>query len=237
MRVVRGALPDVDADRRVTRRLLDRTERTDEPTLRVWRPPRQLAFGRRDSALDGYERAREIAADRGYAPIDRSAGGSAVAYTGTTVAFAIAVPVESGRGWGDIESRYRETVSDLTGALEAVGATVTRGEPDGSFCPGEHSLQGTGKVAGVAQRVRRESALVGGCVLTSKADERAVSRVLEPVYATLGLPFDPNAVGSVEGAGGDPDSERLVEAIEAAFVGDRETASISAAETLGGDCP
>jgi lipoate-protein ligase A len=237
MRVVRGALPDVEADRRVTQRLLDGTERTDEPSLRVWMPPRQLAFGRRDSALDGYERAREIAADRGYAPIDRSAGGSAVAYTGTTVAFAIAVPVEGGRGWGDIESRYRETISDLVRALETVGATVTRGEPDGSFCPGEHSLQGTGKIAGIAQRVRRESALVGGCVLASEADERAVSRVLDPVYATLGIPFDPSAVGSVEGAGGNPDSGRLVEAIEAAFVGDRETTPVSAGETLSDGGP
>jgi lipoate-protein ligase A len=224
--LVRGASSDVDEDREVTRRLARLTERTGEPTLRVWRPPRQIAFGRRDSTADGYERAREIAADHGYVPIERSVGGRAVAYTGTTVAFAIDVPIGSGRG--GIERRYREVTADLRRALAAVGAAISPGEPDRSFCPGDHSLQGNGKIAGIAQRVRRESALVGGCVLTSKSDERAVATVLDSVYAELGVPFDPGSVGSVEGAGGTADVERIIDAIETAFVGEREAATTSA---------
>jgi lipoate-protein ligase A len=231
MRVVRGALPDVDADRQVTSELTRLTERTGKPTLRVWTPPRQLAFGRRDSTADGYQRARRIATEHGYHPLERSVGGSAVAYTGTTVAFAIAIPTETDRS--GIEDRYRETTAALSRALETAGAAVIHGEPSGSFCPGEHSLQGDGKIAGIAQRVRRKSALVGGCVIASRSDAASISRVLKPVYAALGIPFDPAAVGSVEGAGGTADIEQLVQAIETTFVGDREAIRISAGTTLG----
>jgi lipoate-protein ligase A len=233
--VVRGSLSDVDDDRRVTRQLVSTAERTDEPTLRVWMPPRQIAFGRRDSAADGYERARETAAERGYTPVERSVGGSAVAYTGSTVAFALAVPTAGGRG--GIEDRYREATSTLGHALETAGATVARGEPDRSFCPGKHSLQGDGKIAGIAQRVRRESALIGGCVLASESDERAVATVLDPVYTALGVPFDPESVGSVEGAGGTADPERVIEAVETEFIDGREIAPLSADEVLEDDRP
>ena len=233
MHLVRGALSDVDDDRGVTRRLARMSERTDDPTLRVWTPPRQIAFGRRDSSVEGYERAREIAVDHGYTPVERSVGGRAVPYTGTTVAFAVAIPTEDERS--GIEARYRDATSTLSRAIETVGATVSRGEPDRSFCPGEHSLQGSGKIAGIAQRVRRESALVGGCVIVSESDQRAVSAVLAPVYAELGVPFDPASVGSIEAAGGTADIERAVDAIETAFVDGREVTQISAEETLYGD--
>jgi len=234
MRVVRGELSDVDADRQVTSELTRLTEQTVEPTLRVWTPPRQLAFGRRDSTVGGYQQARRIATEHGYQPLERSVGGSAVAYTGTTVAFAIAIPTETDRG--GIEDRYRETAADLSRALETVGATVIHGEPSGSFCPGEHSLQSDGKIAGIAQRVRRESALVGGCIIVSRSDAESISRVLEPVYAALGIPFDPAAVGSVEGAGGSADIEKLLQAIETTFVGDRGAIQIPA-ETILSDGP
>lgn len=233
MHLVRGGLPDVGDDREVTRRLARMSEQTGDPTLRVWTPPRQIAFGRRDSSAEGYERAREIAVDHGYTPVERSVGGRAVPYTGTTVAFAVAVPIEDERS--GIEARYRDATSSLFRAIETVGAAVSRGEPDRSFCPGEHSLQGSGKIAGIAQRVRRESALVGGCVIISESDQRDVSAVLAPVYAELGVPFDPASVGSIEAAGGTADVRRTVDAIETAFVDGREVTRVSAEETLCGD--
>lgn len=218
MQVVRGSNPDVDQDRRVTRGLIDVVESTGEPVVRVWTPPKQIAFGRRDTATDGYERARRTALENGYEPIEREVGGSAVAYTGETIAFAYGVPTEPERR--NIDDRYREAETVLFQALERVGATVTNGEPDASFCPGDHSVQGNGKIAGIAQRVRRESALVGGYVIAVKSDERAVSDVLDPIYAALGMPFDPRSVGSVERVGGPKDAESVVKAIEETFVGD-----------------
>lgn len=231
MHVVRGSLSAVEPDRRVTREIAGLTDRSGEPTLRVWTPPCQIAFGRRDSTRDGYERARRIASECGYTPVERSVGGSAVAYTGSTVAFAVAVPITHGERCG-INNRYLEATSALMRALEAVDADVSRGEPNASFCPGQHSVQGVGKIAGIAQRVRRESALIGGCVIVRSADEAAISSVLEPVYDALEMPFDPDSVGSVERAGGPSDVGLVIDSIEAAFVGDRVPTTVRASETL-----
>lgn len=235
MRVVRGSLSEVEDDRWATQQLTRLTERNEEPTLRVWTPPRQIAFGRRDSTVEGYNRARRIAIEHGYEPFERSVGGRAVAYTGSTVAFAFAVPTDGGRG--GIDRRYRETKSRLIRSLETVGAAVSRGEPERSFCPGEHSLQGDGKIVGIAQRVRRNSALIGGCVIVLTADERAISNVLGPVYDALGTPFDPASVGSIEGAGGVTDVTPVIEAIETGFIEDRETTVLSAEELFSEHAP
>ena len=217
MRVVRGSLTDVNADRAVTRRLTDIAEGTETPVVRVWTPPKQLAFGRRDTVSNGYSRARRIAEERGYEPIERSVGGRAVAYTGHTLAFAYAVPTADDRQ--RIDCRYRDTTDRLAHTLEQTGAVVSRGEPDRSFCPGAHSIVGTGKIAGVAQRVRKESALVGGCVIVSAADKERIARVLDPIYDTLDIPFDPDSVGSIEDAGGPATVKSVRDAIEHAFVG------------------
>src|SRR6202044_61597 len=52
------------------------------PVIRVYRPAPTVAFGRRDSFLEGFERAADAAADAGFTPAIRSAGGRAAAYHG-----------------------------------------------------------------------------------------------------------------------------------------------------------
>lgn len=215
MRVVRGRSADVNADRRVGAVLSESVERSGEPALRVWTPHRQVAFGRRDAASDGYDRARRAARERDYAVVEREVGGRAVAYTGSVVAFSYLVPNRDGEGIGD---RYDAATDRLKHALSSLGATVRDGEPDGAFCPGDHSLRGEGKIAGIAQRVRREVAVVGGCLVVKSADEAAIADVLDPIYDALGAPFDPDSVGSVEAAGGPGDPEAVVDAVESAFV-------------------
>lgn len=232
MRLVRGSIDDVDRDRAVTAALADAAAGADAPVLRVWTPPRQVAFGRRDTAAEGYDRARRIAVEHGYEPIERDVGGSAVAYTGHTVSFAYAVPTRTARN--GIDRRYRRATTALLRALRGVGARVSRGEPDRSFCPGDHSVRasnaGRGKIAGIAQRVRRESALVGGCVVVRSADSDAIGDVLSPVYAALDLPFDSDAVGSVAAAGGPDATAPVVDALETAFRSDRSATVVSAPE-------
>ena len=232
MRIVRGSLPDAEADGAVTRRLADHVEASGEPALRVWTPPRQVAFGRRDATADGYESARAAAIDRGYQPVERSVGGRAVAYTGETVAFAYVVTTEGERD--GIQTRYETVTKLLQRAFRDLGATVQRGEPVGAFCPGDHSLQNGGKIAGLAQRVRRESALVGGCVVAVERDEADLAAVLEPVYDALDVRLDPDSIGSVEGAGGPGDVARVVAAVESAIVGDREADVVAAADLVDG---
>ena len=218
MRVLRGRAATIDEDRTVTGTMVADAAETGERVVRVWTPHRQVAFGRRDAGADGYERARAAAEARGYPPVERDVGGRAVAYTGSTVAFARAEPVADMRR--GLQDRYSRMTTDLQVALSRVGVHARPGEPDGAFCPGTHSLQAQGKLVGIAQQVTEGAALVAGVVIAR--DHEAVVTVLDPVYEALGVPFDPGSVGSVERAGGDGRPSAVVSAVEGALVGDED---------------
>jgi lipoate-protein ligase A len=218
MRVIRGPARSVDADRRRTGTMLSRTAETGEPAVRVWTPPRHVAFGRREAADSGYDRAVAAARDRGFPTIERRVGGRAVAHTGSTVAFARAVPITNARS--GLTARYEATTARLRRALAALGVGATVGEPPGSFCPGSHSLRCDGKIAGIAQRVRRDAALIAGCIVV--ADREAFAGVLAPVYEALEQPFDPETVGSVAAAGGPAETPPVETVVEGVLVGDAE---------------
>lgn len=226
MRAVRGRASDIEADRAVTRSLLDDARDSGEGAVRAWTPHPQVAFGRRDARADGYERARAAARERGYPPYERSTGGRAVAYTGATVAFVRAEPADNARE--GIDARYEALLADVERALTGLGVDVERGEPPESFCPGTHSLQATGKVVGAAQRVQQGVGLAAGICIVR--DHDAVASVLEPVYEALTVPFDPDTVGSLERALGETvEPEEACRAIERALAGPDATV-----ERLGG---
>lgn len=214
MRLVRGRAADPEADRAVTDALVRDAADSGEPALRVWTPHRTVAFGRRDAREDGFGAAKRAAEERGYRPLERSVGGRAVAYTGeTTLAFARAAPVTDERE--GLHDRYEGATSAVLRALRAVGATARRGEPERSFCPGQHSIRADGKFVGVAQRVTRGAALLAGCVLVAEREE--LRDVLGAVYGELGAAFDPGSVGSVEAAGGPAEPDAVREALEGAL--------------------
>ncbi|SEH52714.1 Biotin/lipoate A/B protein ligase family protein [Halopenitus malekzadehii] len=185
--------------------------------LRIWRPVRQVTFGRRDARSDGFETAKRLAHQKGFPPVERRVGGRAVAHTGGTVAFALAVPTTGIRT--DITDRYDRVVQLLTTTFRDLGAAVKRGEPPNAYCPGSHSIRVVdgGKVAGIAQRVRRDAALVSGCLTVCRRDVAATVDVLDPVYDALGVAFDPGAVGCLADAGGPSSPGRAAAAIEAAL--------------------
>jgi lipoate-protein ligase A len=213
----RGRANDRAADRKVTRDLLDFVRETGESAVRVWAPGRLVAFGRRDANEDGYDAAREAARQHDFPAVERQVGGRAVAYTDSTLAFARIEPTEDIRtGLGE---RYDAMVADVLAALDAVGVDAREGEPPHSFCPGDHSVQGAaGKLAGVAQRVTKGAALTSGVLVVDDREE--IASVLTDVYGALGVPFDPDSVGSVAAAGGDTNSVR--DELESALVGDAD---------------
>ncbi|EMA63389.1 biotin/lipoate A/B protein ligase [Halorubrum distributum JCM 13561] len=246
MRVYRGEFATPAADREPTAELLA-SAADGVPAVRVAAPPRQVAFGRRDARESGFEAAKRAAEEAGFPPVERDVGGRAVAYTGSTLSFGVAVPAGGGRG--SIDSRYETATETLRDALRDVGADVVRGEPPAAFCPGDHSLRVAGgkrapnapeddggKVAGLAQRVRADAALVAGVLVVSAADPDPIARVTEPIYDALGVPFDPESVGSVADAGGPDDPDAVARAVEGAFVdgpwgdGEREVVRVD-----GGD--
>lgn len=198
MRLLRGRAATRSADDAVTGRCLDRTADTGERVVRVWRPHKQLAFGRRDRRCDGYETAREIAEERGYPAVVRRTGGRACAYTGSTVAFLRTEPIVDVRQ--GLQDRYAAVTTMIQRALWRLGVPAQQGEPEDSFCPGGHSLSADGKLVGIAQRVTGDAALIAGTLLVD--DHDAIADVLEPVYGALTIPFDPETVGSLERSGG-----------------------------------
>ncbi|WP_232700332.1 lipoate--protein ligase family protein [Halobacterium wangiae] len=216
MRVLRGRASSRDADREVTRDLLEFVREHGEPAVRVWAPGRQLAFGRRDANEDGYSDAKAAARDHGFPPVERGVGGRAVAYTETTLAFARIEPVADLRT--GLSERYDAMVADVVGALDAVGVQASEGEPPDSFCPGDHSVSADGKLAGVAQRVTKGAALTSGVLVVDDREE--IVSVLADVYPALGVPFDPDSVGSVAASGGD--TGRVRDELEATLVGDAD---------------
>lgn len=219
MHVVRGRESIPEADIAVNERLQKRVQRSGEPALRVWYPPRHVAFGRRDRAAEGYARARQAAADHGFPPTERETGGRAVAFTGDVLAVLRAEPADPAEP--AIDERYERLLVDLESGLQSLGVDPARGEPPDSFCPGTRSLQADGKLVGLAQRVRSEVAVVAGAVVVR--DPEAVAAVLRPVYEALGLPFDPSSVGSLADVGGEADPQAVRRTIEDALVGDAET--------------
>ncbi len=206
MRIFDGRAETIEADRERTREMLDHTAETGEPAVRAWMPHRQVAFGRRDARAEGYDEAKRIAEEHDFPAVERSVGGRAVAYTGSTVAFARTEPPDRG-----IQKRYTRATTDLQVAFHRLGVRARAGEPPNSFCPGSHSLQSDGKIVGLAQRVTQEAALVAGIVIT--CDAEGITGVLEPIYAALDVSLDPDSVGSIERAGGENDPETVAHTI------------------------
>ncbi|WP_336328152.1 lipoyl protein ligase domain-containing protein [Halovenus sp. HT40] len=213
MYVVRGRAGNPKEDRERSRSLLELAADRSSRHLRVWRPPRHVAFGRRDSSKSGYDRAREHARSRDIPTIERTTGGHAVYFTGTTVSFVLATPIDDARS--GITERYERTTERFKRALADLSVDAAEGEPDGSFCPGTHSLSANGKIVGLAQRVRRNVAVVAGIVVVS--DHEEIADVLGPIYDALDIPFESDATGSIARAGGVSDSETVVTVIEEHF--------------------
>jgi lipoate-protein ligase A len=238
MRVLRGRETDIGTDRARTREMVERVAETGERAVRVWTPHRQVAFGRRDTREEDYERAREASEEYGFPAIERRVGGRAVAYSGSTVAFARAEPVSDIRT--GLSDRYEAATTDLRVALDSLGVPVEPGEPPDSFCPGSHSLQAAGeageaggKIAGIAQRIGGGAALVAGVIIADSTPE--IAAVLEEVYDALGVAFDPASVGSIERAGGESSREEVLAGIERALVSDAEVGEVDVERTERGD--
>jgi len=215
MYVVRGSVGDPNRDRERSRELLELAADRDSPHLRVWRPPRHVAFGRRDSSRPGYDRAREYAHSKGIPTVERTTGGHAVLFTGHTVSFVLAAPDDGARS--GITDRYERTTDRVRQALSELGVDAAEGEPDGSFCPGTHSLSANGKIVGLAQRVRRDVAVVAGIIVVR--DHEEIADVLGPIYDALDIPFESDATGSLARAGGVSDPAEVVAVVEETLTG------------------
>jgi octanoyl-[GcvH]:protein N-octanoyltransferase len=181
----------------VSRATLELVSGGDLPeTLRLHRPGAMVAFGPRDLVEPGAPAAVAAATARGFAAVERLAGGRAAVFHEGTVALSWAIPDATPRE--GIRARFELLAEIVADSLRSLGVDARVGEVPGEYCPGEHSVNARGerKLMGVGQRVVVRAAHVGGVVVVSGADR--VRDVLAPVYSALEMSWDPATVGSVE---------------------------------------
>jgi octanoyl-[GcvH]:protein N-octanoyltransferase len=197
LNVIRDAFPDDPAlDVAISRALLERVAAGELPeTLRLGRPSAWVAFGKRDAVSPAYPDAVARAREGGFGAALRLAGGRATVFHEGTVAIAHALPKEDPRP--GIHDRFREAAELVAAALQGLGVEAGVGEVPGEYCPGGYSVNAAGrtKLAGVGQRLIKGAAHLGGVVVAEGADR--VRDALVPVYAELGLEWDPRTAGSV----------------------------------------
>lgn len=164
-------------------------------TFRLHRTGPVVAFGRQDRTTAGYRHAVLASRDAGYLPIERLAGGRAAVFHEDTLAFSWAIPTDEPRA--GISERFETISSLLARAFADVGVPSRVGELPGEYCPGSWSVHavGGGKVMGVGQRLVRGAAHVGGVVVVDGG--RRIADVLVPVYAALGIEWDPRTSGDL----------------------------------------
>jgi lipoate-protein ligase A len=197
LRVVEASFPeDATLDAAVSRALLRRVAAGELPeTLRLGQPGRVVAFGKRDAVSPQYAEAIRAARAHDFDAVQRLGGGRAAVYHEATIVFGHASPDPDPKP--GIRDRFELVAGIVAAALRRLEVDARVGEVPGEYCPGAHSVNAGGrrKLMGVGQRLIAGGAHVGGVVVVDGGE--IVNEVLDPVYATLGLSFDPQATGSV----------------------------------------
>ena len=117
-------------------------------------------------ASEGYAAAAEAARARGFAAVERLAGGRAAVFHEGTIAIARAYsdPQPPKRTY----ARFEEMAEVIASALGSLGVDARVGEIPGEYCPARTaSTPGTTKLAGIGQRMIRGGAHLGGVVVGS----------------------------------------------------------------------
>ena len=180
-------------------------------TLRIAHPGTTVAFAKRDAVAPGYEEAVRAAREHGFEATLRLAGGRAAIFHDGTMEIGHAVADDEPRA--AIHDRFRHTAGRLARALGTLGVDARVGEVAGEYCPGRYSVnaRGAAKLAGIGQRVVGGGSHTG-VVLVVEGEER-INEVLKPVYAALGLDWNPAASGSVMSENRSAGWERVSDAI------------------------
>ena len=184
-------------DTAVSRALLHAAARGEaRESLRLHVPPDVVAFSVLDRARPGFREAVAAARAGGWGAILRLAGGRAAVFHRETIAFALCTPDPEPRA--SITQRFDWTAGVVARALAALGVDARVGAVPGEYCPGDHSVNARGarKLMGVGQRLVKGAAHVGGVIVVR--DSARVRDVLVPVYAAMGVAWDPATAGAVE---------------------------------------
>ena len=218
--ILRDAFPErPELGPALSRVLLDQVAAGERPaTVRLSRPGRVVAFGRRDVRSPGYPAAVRAARAAGFEGMERLTGGRAAAYTEGALSLTFTIPDENPAE--RTTARFEEAAGITRDALRQLGVDARIGEVPGEYCPGDFSVNagGRSKLVGIGQRMIKGAAHIGFVIVAENA--ALIRATLEPVYAALDLEWRPETVGAiedeVEGAGLAETEAALLERIAAA---------------------
>jgi len=134
------------------------------PLIHLWRHPRALVMGLRDSRLPQAADARHWLEAQGYSVAVRNSGGAAVPLDLGVVNVSLILPKKQGQidFRSDFETMYRLIQASLLSAA----SDVAKGEIAGSYCPGDYDLSIRGKkFCGIAQRRQAKAIVVQAFVV------------------------------------------------------------------------
>ncbi|MEX0620447.1 MAG: hypothetical protein WD181_02605 [Solirubrobacterales bacterium] len=198
LELIRDAFPDrPEMGPALSRVLLEQVARGERgPTVRLSRPGRVVAFGRRDLNSPGYAKAVEAAREAGFGAMERIAGGRAAAYSEGTLSLTITLPDEAPARRSSARFEYAAAIA--RDAIGELGIDARIGEVEGEYCPGAFSVNSRGrtKLVGIGQRMIRGAAHVG--LVIAVRDAELIREVLDPVYTAIGLDWNPATVGAID---------------------------------------
>ena len=188
------------------------------PALRLFRPGATVAFGRLDALRPGFGRARAVARELGFTPVLRSVGGHAAVFDESCVVAEHVVHARDATA--GLAARFDDQARRMRDALAALGADARIGRLAGEYCPGDHSVNVSGrvKVVGVAQRMVRNGALTSAVVACSGGPE--LRAAIAAVYAALDLELDPATAGALDELLPDATADAVAARVREAYAAD-----------------
>lgn len=196
--LLREAFPDrPEMGPSLSRILLSQVAAGERPaTVRLSRPGRVVAYGRRDTKSPGYGEAVKAAAKLGFPGMERLTGGRAAAYTEGALSLTLTIPDDNPAE--RTNRRFEEAAGIARAAFEQLGIDAQVGAVPGEYCPGDFSVNAGGrtKLVGIGQRMIKGAAHVGFVIVVR--DSALVREVLAPVYSSLELDWNPGTLGALE---------------------------------------
>ncbi|WP_238357835.1 lipoate--protein ligase family protein [Cohnella zeiphila] len=167
----------------------------------LWRHPRALVLGLRDSRLpQAAEAARQFAAE-GFEVVVRHSGGAAVPLDPGVVNLSLILPRPSGASnSGDFHDDFERMYALIAEALSGTGHAVNKGEIGGAYCPGDYDLSiGGFKFCGIAQR-RQTKALIVQAFIVAEGSGAGRAGLVREFYRLAAGDADPSRFPQVEEA-------------------------------------
>jgi octanoyl-[GcvH]:protein N-octanoyltransferase len=155
--------------------------------LLLWRAPRALLVGPRDTRLPHFASAVDRLVAEGWPVLIRRGGGSACPVSEGTLQIALARPVLPGT---TIDSAYIELTDLIRTVLESYGLEIATRRKSNGFCPGRYDISINGrKVGGLSQHWRQcngDITVTTAAMMIVKEDPGEIAHVVNLFYRAAG---------------------------------------------------